>query len=267
LRTCDIERLLFCVNPGRSGSHFLSAILSTSPGLCALHEPEHQFAKFAALKPSNWNLKSAHLSSTRGRRGQLKAEQILNSCESENAAFYAETNPMFATLWHDAVFDRFDQSEIVVVYLKRNPVDVIRSIYQLGWYQMRDGDQWMVSQFSVNSLFSPRSQEEEGGAIEKIIAHLINVELYGRKIREQCAARGAKIVELSSEKMFDDISETAEIFKSLSIQVDTARATAAASRNKESASKKYAAISRETCEEQLHRYLAKRPDLVGLLTL
>lgn len=45
-RVAKTKRLIFTVTTGRSGTKYLTALLSTVPGVCSLHEPQPDFASY-----------------------------------------------------------------------------------------------------------------------------------------------------------------------------------------------------------------------------
>src|SRR4030095_1136048 len=92
---------IFCASPGRAGTYYLSKLFSRAANVCAVHEPEHQWPAYAALKPHRWDLKNRPLSDSFTERRHLKLSQVSDLMSRSTARVYAETNPLFSTLWHD----------------------------------------------------------------------------------------------------------------------------------------------------------------------
>lgn len=254
----DQTRYVFCVNPGRSGSYFLSEVFGLLPGVCSVHEPEHQFGKYAALKPHNWNLRNQPLSESFKDRSVLKHWQIQDVLTSRNARTYVETNPLFGTLWHDVVLGQATTPDICVIVLRRNPVDVLKSLLDLGWYSARDGDSWMLSAYSVNSLFEPPWQESEATAADLVIGHLINVELCAKKIAEVCATRGFKLVEARAQDLFSDLYAIEDLVRKCGLPMGEENLIALSNlgKNKKNLKSKEGNVSLSVCAKRFDDFLS-----------
>lgn len=198
------RKYIFCVSPGRSGSHYLSRVLASGDDICAVHEPEHQFPAYAALRPQLWDLKNRPFADSFVARRHLKFTQISDLMSRFPASTYAETNPTFSTLWHDVIFDGVAGSELVVIILRRFAARVLKSLLDLGWFHGRDGNAWMVTAYSVNTLTQPVAPENQASPFQLIIGHLLNVELYALRIKARCLKLGYKVIELRSDQLFGD---------------------------------------------------------------
>jgi hypothetical protein len=198
------EQYIFCVSPGRSGSHYLSQVFSLVDGVCAVHEPEHEFPAYSALRPHFWDLKKRRFAETFARRRALKLAQIADTIGSRRVLAYVETNPMFSTLWHDVVLDGLAGQRVTVIVLHRSPARVLKSLFDLGWCHARDGNTWMVTAYSVNSLVAPLQPEDEASAARLILGHIHNVALYAERICEQAKAAGHEVVDVQSDEIFRD---------------------------------------------------------------
>ena len=193
---------IFCVSPGRSGTYYLSNVFARAANVCGVHEPEHQWPAYAALRPQRWDLKTRVLSDSFTERRQLKLSQISDLMSRSTAHIYAETNPLFSTLWHDVILDGLSGHELVVIILRRSAVNVLKSLLDLGWFQTRSGHGWMVTSYSVNSLVRPLVPETEATGFQLVISHLLNVEMYALRIKARCLELGYRVIELRSDDVF-----------------------------------------------------------------
>jgi hypothetical protein len=198
------RKYIFCVSPGRSGTYHLSHVFSAAGNVCAVHEPEHQWPAYAALRPHRWDLKNRFLSDSFTERQELKLSQISDLMSRSTAHVYAETNPLFSTLWHDVILDGLSGHELVVIILRRSAVKVLKSLLDLGWFHTRRGDAWMVTAYSVNSLIRPVGPETEATAFHLVISHLLNVEMYAVRIKARCLELGHRTIDLRSDDLFGE---------------------------------------------------------------
>ena len=204
MRSPAENRYIFCVSPGRSGTHYLQRVFECSEDVCAVHEPEHQYSEYAYLKPRLWDLKNTPFSNTTDERRRVKLQQIHDLLGKSGYATYAETNPMFSTLWHDVILEALSDREVTVIILRRNATAVLKSLLDLGWFQGKDGNRWMVTAYSVNTLVKPHVLEKYASTAEMIIGYLMNVESYAQRIKHRCAAQGHRVIELDSQQLFID---------------------------------------------------------------
>jgi hypothetical protein len=204
MRSPAENRYIFCVSPGRSGTHYLQRVFECSEDVCAVHEPEHQYSEYADLKPRLWDLKNTPFSSTTDERRRAKLRQIHDLLGKSGHATYAETNPLFSTLWHDVILEALSDRDVTVVILRRDATAVLKSLLDLGWFQGKDGNRWMVTAYSINSLVKPHIQERYASAADLIIGYLMNVECYAQHIKHRCAVQGHRVIELDSQQLFTD---------------------------------------------------------------
>jgi len=258
VNTLSGRKFIFCVSPGRSGTHYLSQIFGLVRGVCSVHEPEHQFPKYSELKPHKWNLKQNLLSDSFTDRKQLKFWQIDDLMTTSHADTYVETNPMFCTLWHDVILSEASNYDIKVIILRRNSVDVLKSILDLGWYSERNGDHWMVSAYSANSLFSPPRNEVQASPTDYMIGHLVNAELYTQKITKTCLALGYDVIEVSSNDLFNDVESVLTLLSKCALETDRQKIQKIlqSKHNKPAARKKYCDVPIELCTHEINEYLS-----------
>lgn len=252
------KQYVFCVSPGRSGTHYLSQVFGLVPEVCSVHEPEHVFPEYSELQPHNWNLKNRLLSDSFFDRRKLKLRQINDLMSATGAEVYVETNPMFCTLWHDVILNENSNHDIKVIILRRNSIDVLKSILDLGWYSERNGDLWMVSAYSVNSLYSPPWKEAQASPMDTVIGCLLNAELYTQKITRICSALGYKVIEISSDELFGDVNSVRKLLSMCDLVVEDQKIQniLKSTHNKPTLNKKRRNLPVETCAKAINEYLS-----------
>ncbi|OSX79026.1 hypothetical protein BU14_0091s0006 [Porphyra umbilicalis] len=133
------RHLFFAVSSGRSGTHFLSALLRTaaSPPLVATHEPAPQMG--------GPTLRTV-LYTPGGRAGSLSARAAAKVGAMARALAgtrpdvgYAETSHQFVVTWADAVLGALADAaaSVTVIVLERPVADVAASQARLGWFGPR----------------------------------------------------------------------------------------------------------------------------------
>jgi len=260
--TAQADKYLFCVSPGRSGTHYLYHILSCVHDVCAVHEPEHEYPRYARLKPQLWDLKNRPFSNSLAERRDLKLSQISDLLSHTPASVYAETNPLFSTLWHDAILGELSKKEIIVVILRRNTSEVLKSLLDLGWFNTRDGNDWMVSAYSVNSLIKPLSPEQQATPFDLVTGYLLNIEMYAQRIAQLCKQQGHKIIELHSNQIFGNRELITDLLDRCGLRPDIKKLNAVIEqrKNKPPSREKSFAVPLEICTGELKNYLKRCED-------
>ena len=123
---------VFSVNPGRSGSEYLSALLSSVGGTVAFHE--------AKPNMSGAVLEAAMKDGLRATRSQrlFKIHEIERLLEESGAPTYVETNHMFAKTFFDIALEELPPAPVAVVILRRSWAKVMRSFLSLGYFTDRN---------------------------------------------------------------------------------------------------------------------------------
>lgn len=123
---------VFSVNPGRSGSKYLSALLSSVSGTAAFHE--------ARPKMSGSILESAMKEGLERTRSQrlVKIAEIRHLLAESGALTYVETNHMFAKTFFDIALEELPPAPVTVVILRRPWAKVMRSFLSLGYFTDRN---------------------------------------------------------------------------------------------------------------------------------
>lgn len=251
------KKFIFCVNPGRSGSNYLYRILSCADHVCATHEPEHEYREYSHLTPRLWDLKKRPLPESYARRRQAKLVQINGMMGRTNADVYVETNPLFCSLWQDVILDELHNHEVIILILRRNTSEVLKSLLDLGWFSTRDGNNWMTTAYSVNSLVQPIVTESAATPSDLIISYLLNVEMLAQKIKQYCKEHELTVIELDSNQLFGSNEIITSLFTRCGLHADVKQLNSIVfeRKNKPGISKKLLDTPLDACTRTIDNYL------------
>jgi hypothetical protein len=250
-------KYIFCVSPGRSGTNYLYHLFAQADKVCAVHEPEHQYRKYSYLSPIHWDLKNHTFAESYPQRRSIKLFQISDLLSGSGKQIYAETNPLFSTLWHDVILDEFRGQDVTVLIVRRNASEVLKSILDLGWFRKINGNNWMVTPFSVNSLIPPIGPEQNATAADLVTGHILNTEMYAQKIKRLCNEAGHRIIEVHSNRLFGNTDQVLEVLLQcgLSANTDTLSEFINTKKTKHDTLHKPFNVSRNSCRDHIEKYL------------
>lgn len=118
--------MVFSASPGRSGSGFLAFLLGASVDVNVGHERLPVMADTWLRRVARYGLEESHYD----RR--VKAETIrAEMSRLPIGVVYADSSHMFIKTFADVVFEEFQHDLISVVVLRRDPVSVAQSFFQL----------------------------------------------------------------------------------------------------------------------------------------
>ena len=111
--TYIIQRLIFSINSGRSGSQYLAKLLDSAKEVTAFHEAEPKMiGKYLRLIEKNLQRKYKK----RQFKGQFIEKQLAKlSC----GQVYCNTTHMFIKTFYDVVMEKFQKNEVEVIILKK----------------------------------------------------------------------------------------------------------------------------------------------------
>ena len=132
------KMLIFALSPGRSGSESLARLFASVPGTNSGHEREPM-----VMGPYLRMTGFEGMTSTRVAR-RFKARAIEVERELFPEGIYVDTSHLFLYTFGDIVLEHFTTEEIVVIRLHRDPLDVVRSYMELGFFSRRNtlGPDW-----------------------------------------------------------------------------------------------------------------------------
>ncbi|CAM9624252.1 unnamed protein product [Ectocarpus sp. 12 AP-2014] len=131
-------RFVFVASTGRCGTHYLSQLLGTSPGVEAFHEASPELSGRQNLLAAATDPEKSY-----GKR-RYKAEEILRSARHHlsDSGFgtltYVETSHLFLKTFSDVVMRELaPHFRVDVVVLRRDPAAVLKSRIELGHFCRR----------------------------------------------------------------------------------------------------------------------------------
>ncbi len=165
-------RMIFSANPGRSGSAFLASLLGASPSISSGHEREPKmvgpWARRIAFEPA-----SASYDERLIKADAVRAE--LAQIPSHWA--YADSSHMFIKTFADVIFDEFQHERLNVVVLRRDPIDVARSMFNLDYLGPLPAawEDWLLPPTAPESAF-PLDPEDIVDQFDLIFGYLVDIE-------------------------------------------------------------------------------------------
>ena len=251
------REVIFSANSGRVGSKFLAELVATSAEAHGLHEPQ------PAMKGRFLEMVAAAPESESFDERQVKADAI-RSWFSEHATkpVYCETNHLFIVTFQDVAVASFPRMK--VVYLRRALPAVVKSFFERGFFsdESTTWQKWHISPNAVTAAIPAIAPDDELDTIDRIIAHLIDIEARGARFRgahPEVACVDAKIGDLSSPEGAD------RLFSSLGLTPTSATGAflAGGPVNVKEKSKRRvgASISVDECRRRIDRYLERAAEL------
>ncbi len=205
------HRLIFCINPGRSGSQYLSELLGTAEEVISYHEPNPpmtgDFLELINKYPYD-NQRSLQI-----RR--VKSRQIKNILRDfPEGKIYCETNHMFIKSFFDIVCR--DLQKIDVIILRRHLPITLKSFIELGYFSYKhlNWPLWMSSPNAVTAAIQCIDKDENLDQYDLCIAYLIDIE--ARAIRFQKDYPSIPVHEIRLESL-NNYVRVKELFDNLRI--------------------------------------------------
>ncbi len=191
------------------------------------------------------------------------------SCERRRIRdfVYAETNPNFKSWFYDVTLDHLPKMgyNVSVIVLRKYMAAALKSLYETGYFTVRNGYNWMETANSVNSEVRSIGKDDELDAYEKLISYLVNAEAvtrriiqkYGRKTRRRFPVQ---FVEIRSEECYSS-DGTMRLLGMLDLRPTSKTMEKAGKREDKYGSgtekRKVRRTSLTECERRVREYLAK----------
>lgn len=141
---------IFVVNSGRCGSFFMSQIFRKLTAFPSFHEPMPRGDGETLEYVNNpTGLFSSHII----EELSSKVEQIRNDSRDGN---YFESSQMFIKSFKDIVINAF--SDVYVIYLWRNPIEVTMSYYKKKHSQEKQWNNWHLQSHWNNNILKTRGK-------------------------------------------------------------------------------------------------------------
>ncbi len=177
----DSPRMVFCATSGRTGTEFLATLLGQDQRVNAGHERPPTMAG-EWLRRIAYEAPTASYAERMHKVAAIRAE--LESLQPHDV--YVDTSHMFVKTHADVVLDSFEHGLVSVIVLRRDPVDVARSIFELGYFSVagRQWLDWMVSPTAPHAMFRI-TPEQVTGPLDLIFGYLVDTECRTQDLRER----------------------------------------------------------------------------------
>jgi len=181
IRSASRPKLVFCAALGRSGTQFVAEMLGSAERVNAGHERTPTMSG-----PWLRDVAALGLAATYDHR-RAKADAIRLALERlPRGVTYVDTSHLFLTMFHDVVLDAFDHGTIRIIDLRRDPVKIARSMYELGWFSDRQEGwrEWLLDPVGLGSPLGIATEE----VLDPLDAILLHI---ARNLHERAALRSS----------------------------------------------------------------------------
>lgn len=162
-------KYIFCINTGRSGSHYLSKVFSHVSGCLAFHEPNPIGNGKAMIQYLKGNSRLME------RLTQQKVDRIKELKNKKNFSVYVETNHCFIKGFGWLIPNYLPEDEIGVVILKRDKAKIAKSLLRIGFSPLNQGSRgWIATPEIKNPLVEPPSLALIPPRISYYLAYSLN---------------------------------------------------------------------------------------------
>jgi len=255
-----MRRLIFSINPGRSGSEYLARILGTADGVHAVHEPLPDGAgRFIKLFPARrLTLLDLLVYPPLYLRKYMKVAAIRRTLRTLPVdGVYAETNHMFIMSFYDVVMNHF--GGVNVVLLRRWLPAAVKSFIELDHFtpQCPFTKYWYASPNARSSAGLAPAPDRSLDQEERIIGYLIDIE--ARAQRFIAKYPDTRVVPIRLEEL-NDLDRVRALFAALDVrETPRTRETVGRVVNAKLGHKQRVArsVTIEYCQERVVRYLER----------
>ena len=203
------RRLVFSINSGRSGSKYLSQLLSTGRHVKSFHEAQPKMSgEFIEMI----NSKPFELSRERRR---VKAEAIAEILRAgRRKEIYAETNHTFIKTFFDVVLEDFRNVDVII--LRRELALVLKSFIELGYFSSLNpvASNWMSSPNAATAALPAIGPDATLDQFDLCIAYLLDIEARVERFKLDYPMVRTHDVRL---EQLNEITYVAELFHRLGI--------------------------------------------------
>ena len=245
------RRLIFSINPGRSGSQYLAELLDTAEEVRAFHEPEPQM-----IGPYLRMINERPMSASRDKR-RIKCAAIAATLrQMKPGEVYAETSHMFIKTFFDVVLEDFENVSVVI--LRRDLAHVLKSFIEMGYFSERNNiwPSWMNLPDPATAALPFARPGAELDQFDRCIAYLLDIEMRAVSFRRDYPAVDACEVTLES---LNKINAVNDFFAELEITPTPRTAEVCGQRSNQRCDRKTEIgnfTTLEICRERLRRYVA-----------
>ncbi len=252
------RRLLFSINPGRSGSRYLAELLGTAEEVTSFHEAE-PLMNGPYLQMIN---NMPYAGSVNKRRIKCKAvKKILDGLPA--GQIYCETNHMFIKTFYDVVLHEFKNVEVII--LRRKLSHVLKSFIELGYFSSKNTawPDWMSSPNAQTRAINCIDMDVNLDQYDLCIAYLLDIEARARRFQREYPHVSTYEVRLESLCHYPNVVTFFEKLK-ITPTGKTREITGKVLNSRKEAKMRYANLSEiEYCEERIREYI-KKAVLLGI---
>jgi len=192
--------LIFSINTGRCGSHYLATILRHAVGCEAYHEPHPNMQGVPMIE---WNTGNPD-----PLREAFKAKRVKIDAALSKGHIYAETNNAFIKGYGDLVAETYPSRNIGVVVLSRPHAEVVDSLNAVGYYSSYyPPNEWLLRPWHNTALveYKEHHRTEADWYVDEVRAR---GELF-REMYPQIKYYGVTLNQLND---YDQVCEMLEFF-------------------------------------------------------
>ena len=213
-----MDRTIFSINSGRSGSRYLSRLLDSVPNVTAFHEADPDMAgRYVKWFPSEGlTPKQLLLAAPVYAQKLRKIAAIRRAMKGQPAGqIYAETNFQFILSFYDVAMRFFPSVDVVL--MRRYLPKVLKSWMDLGWFKPTHPHTpyWCGEPDNPGAAVKAPAPRGELEPIEWCIWYLIDVEGRAQRFKKQYPA--ARVVEVRLEEL-NDLDRVRWMFSQLEIE-------------------------------------------------
>ena len=270
-----MNRLIFSINSGRSGSKYLSTLLGTAKEVVSYHEPDPDMAgRYVKYLPVSKHTLKTRMLALPIRYKKFRKVQAINKCleAMQPDEVYAETNFQYILSFYDAIESNF-HDRYSVVLMRRYLPKVLKSWIELGWFRPEHVPTryWCYSAVAPSRAVAPVAPMKALDSFDQCIAYLLDVEGRAQRFLSQFPNVPVVQVRLEELKTQESISR---LFSQLGITPTDETLEKAGdvvwARTKQK-KKVGRPVSAEYCRERIEKYIERcqqegivTPDLVQM---
>ena len=248
----DQRRLIFCINSGRSGSRYLSQLLTTADGVNSFHEAKppmiDDYLQMVTRAPyaESFRARKVKVDAIKATLRKMRGNQV-----------YAESNHMFIKTFFDVVLDAFKNVDVII--LRRDLTQVLKSFIELNYFTDKNPNsvRWMSSPNAATAALRAIAPDEHLDQYDRTIAYLLDIE--ARALRFQREFPNVPTHEVRLESL-NEYSAVAELLARLRINPTPATQEMLGERvnPKTHRKEKFAnPTTIEICQERIQQYIER----------
>lgn len=205
-----VSKLIFCITSGRSGSHYLQKVLSSSGCVASFGEKQPTMCGKHLRNINKFPYKNSY----EDRKIKVKKIKEIIKGLPLKKHIYSETNHMFIKTFFDVVIDEFGK-KIEVIILRRRISRVLKSFIELEYFGKNEVSyDWMSNPKASTAAINCIGDFKKMDHYDRCIAYLIDIEARAQRFKKDYP--NIKTHEVSVEDL-NDKKSVISLFNSLEI--------------------------------------------------